>query len=759
RLLVEAMRSLQRRSLLESDEAGFGLQNVVLEYTSALLIEQIVRELLDDQMISWLDDEMRSPTEPQVIGSSGHPVNSSHLNRCAWILAQLKEYVRMSQTRQLLQPVAERLVAQLGSVAAAQRLQELVALWRKAAPHTPGYAAANLLHLLLQLGVELDGYDFSQLTVWRAYLRGAALPRVNFAGADLSGAVFTERLGRIFTVAFSPDGRWLAAGTREGAIHLWRTADQQLVQVIHAHNNSICSLAFYQHPAAEGQPHLWLASAGEDQTVGLWQATDAIEQGWHGQLLHGHQQCVTAVGFSADGQRLGSVDMDGVVLLWEVGSPLGAGRLMRSFSSHPTLPRGVAFSHQGQLLAISGDGVVRLWQVRHDEAESGPDEDPVAPILVLNGHTDRVSSVAFSPDDRTLASGGRDGRICLWSLPEGQLQQVLDTTYGIVTTLAFSPDGQTLASAHWDRTVRLWALGSGQLRQTLVGHAHVIQSVAFHPRPEGARHILASGGSDQMVRLWDAQTGQALNTLRGHHFALNAIALSHDGRWLAAVGYDQLVHLWSWQGGSSAVAQRSLRGHSGLLHTVAFSPDGQMLASAGRDLAIQLWDVASGQVRQTLFGHTQDIYRVAFHPDGELLASASADGTVRLWHWRSSQPVGTLAAGPGMVYTLAFSPDGQTLASAGVGQTIRLWDMTQPHYPERIAARIELQGTDVREIVALAFSQDGARLAAGSTHLVYVSDAHSGAVQATLRQHFDWVMSVAFSPDGMTLASASEDRT
>lgn len=749
RLVLEAVRSLQRHSLLEKYAEGFGLQNVVLEYATNVLIENIGRELFDDKVIRWQRDKATA--------SPSHLTPYFHLNRYALILAQAKEYVRASQTRLLLQPVVTHLVNGLGRQGAEQQLQGALRNLQQAAPRTPGYAAANLLHLLLHLGVELAGYDFSQLSVWRAYLRGATLPHVNFAGADLSGVVFTESLGRVPIVVFSPDGRFLAAGTREGTIHLWRTADQHLEQVIQAHSSSICGLAFYQHATPTGETTLWLASAGEDHAVGLWQMTGEDEPRWRGQLLYGHQQRVIGISFkAAPSQWLLSVDMAGDVFVWEVAT----GQCYQHFSTQSSEYRAVAFSPDGQLLASgSSDGRVRLWPMVNGDVDSDPSHAlALTPSLTLAGHTARVTTVAFHPDGQLLASGARDGRICLWSLPQGQRQQVLDPAYGMVIALAFSPDGKILASTHWDRTVRLWTLDTGQLRHTLVGHTHMIQAVAFHPNGR----MLASSGSDQTVRLWDMQTGHALATLRGHYYALNAAALSPDNQLLAGVGYDQLVHLWSWRGEHDAIAHRALQGHRGLIHTVAFSPDGRTIASAGRDPAIHFWDVASGQLYRTLHGHTPDIYRVVFHPNGSLLASGGADGTVRLWNLRSLEPALSgviLQTGVEWIYTLTFSPDGQFLVSAGAGQTIRLWDMTKPHYPELSLARKVVQEADEHEILSLAFSPDGAKLACGGTELVHLWDLQGDAAPVILRHHSDWVMSLAFSPDGAILASSSEDHT
>ena len=500
----------------------------------------------------------------------------SYLNRYALILAQAKEYVRASQTRLLLKPVTERLVAHLGTQGAEQQLQRLLSALRTT-PRAPGYAAANLLHLLLQVGVDWAGYDFSQLYLRQVYLRGVSVPQVNFGQAELIESVFTEPFGLVYTAVFSPDGQYLAAGTSEGAIYVWRTADQQLVQVIQAHNQAVNELAFAQHATIEGDINLVLASASDDMSVSFWSLVERGQAHKHVQLWHEQRKALLAVGLRPDGQRLTSVDSDGHVFLWDVSVRTEA-QLVHHFATIPTRIRLVAFSGDGQTIAVGHrDGTVQLWQVTTGEAG-----------LMLAGTTGPIVAVALSGDGRMLVTDGRAGHICLWTLPAGQLHQVVETKAGMIDALAFSPDGTTLASTHTDRAIRLWTIDTQahwQLRHTLLGHTHVIWSVVFGPPPNTikqgnhieARQLLVSGSSDQTVRVWDAGTGQALYALRSQPRALTALATAllpkmppalspagHPGEdWLlAAVGFDQLVHVWQGRGVPFGATYRAFHGRT-----------------------------------------------------------------------------------------------------------------------------------------------------------------------------------------------------
>ncbi|MFM5980965.1 MAG: protein kinase domain-containing protein [Sphaerospermopsis kisseleviana] len=246
-----------------------------------------------------------------------------------------------------------------------------------------------------------------------------------------------------------------------------------------------------------------------------------------------------------------------------------------------------------------------------------------SPLQTLTGHSNLVTSVAYSPDGKTLASGG-DKTIKLWAVKTGNLLQTFTGHSNLVTSVAYSPDGKTLARASNDNTIKLWAVKTGNLLHTFTGHSYWVGSVAYSPDGQ----TLASASNDNTIKLWDVKTGNLLHTFVGHSNSVWSVAYSPDGQTLASGSRDNTIKLWEVKTGNLL---QIFTGHFHWVTSVAYSPDGKTLASASNDTTIKLWEVKTGNLLQIFTGHSHWVTSVAYSPDGQTLASGSGDKTIKIW--------------------------------------------------------------------------------------------------------------------------------
>jgi WD40 repeat protein len=403
----------------------------------------------------------------------------------------------------------------------------------------------------------------------------------------------------------------------------------------------------------------------------------------------------------------------------------------------------------------------RFFFPRHEEL--GPAAVPM----------DQLRREAISPYELRVAGQGDPNR----APPE--LAAILGDSrlkhWYFVTSLAFSPDGQTLASGSWDNTVKIWDTATGEERHTLTGEGGWMFAVAF--RRDG--QTLVSGDRLGNLTLWDATTGARNHLFPPEKFGIWWVGFSPDGLALAAIvgkldetecalkvwdvtafradsaavatgDIDRSVRLWDM-----ATGEERRRGprHESAIGSIAFNPAGDLVASGDEKGLIKLWEVQTGQERPPLEGHKAKIKVLVFDPSGKTLASASRDGTVRLWDMATGQLLRVLKGHSGGVTALAFSPDGKTLASGAEDHAIKLWD------PATGTEKIVPEGHRgaVRSVAFSPFADQ--LLSGGADGSVLLWDAPAARLRHKLAGHARAVTSVAISPNGTILASAAEDAT
>jgi WD40 repeat protein len=508
-------------------------------------------------------------------------------------------------------------------------------------------------------------------------------------------------------------------------------------------------------------------------TLALHQAVYGVQER---NRLEGHSDGVLSVAFSPNGKTIATGSSDGTAKLWNL-----EGQKLKTLSGHCNCVSSIAFSPDSKILATgSDDGTVKLWNLEGQE------------LKTLSGHSDIVRSIAFSPDGKTIATGSGDNTVRLWNL-EGQVLQTFNGHCSSIHSITFSPNGKTIATASSDKTVKLWSL-EGQVLKTLTDNSEGVTSVAFSPDGK----TIATGRDNGTVKLWNLE-GHELKTLRGHSNWVSSVAFSPNGKTIATASYDKTVKLRNLEGEEL----KTLKGHTSFVLSAVFSPDGKTIATASDDKTVKLWNLEGrelktlsyhsfiitsfafspngktiatgnydktaklwnleGQELKTLSGHGSVITSVAFSPDGKTIATGNYDKTAKLWNLEG-QELKTLSGHGSVVTSVAFSPDSQTIATRSRDNTVKLWNLEGQEL--KTLKLWNLEGRELKTfsghsswVWSIAFSPDGKTIAARSSDNTVKLWNLEGRELKTFSGHISSVNSVAFSPDGKTIATASSDRT
>ena len=499
---------------------------------------------------------------------------------------------------------------------------------------------------------------------------------------------FIGHSAAINSVAFSPDGRFVLSGScdandemsscTKGSVKLWNVATGDEVRSFIGHAGYVFSVAF--------SPDGRFALSGDDRSVlpddgkrlnsemKLWDVATGKEL----RSFTGHTNTVRSVAFSPDGRFALSGSGDSTLKLWEMAT----GKELRSFSGHTNATNSAAFSSNGRY-ALFGDDTLHLWDVSTGTM-----------LRSFRWHAGGcVTSLALSPDGRLAVSAGdEEGRVgasgCLgkslkfWEVTKGKELRTLSGNTTEVSSAFFSLDGRFLLSGDF-QTVNLWDASTGnELRtfgdpkdrwektlkflglRSVTRHTSFVYSVAFSP---DGRFVLSGSGDNNKgeLKLWDVATGRELRTFSGHTGSIRSVAFSPDGRFALSGSEDKTLKLWEVASGKEL---RSFRGHTESVNSVAFSPDGHFaLSGSGQadeitatinfegkdyhlshneDNMLKLWDAATGKELRSFSGHTSSVRSVAFSSDGRFALSGSWDGTARVWDAGTGQEIARMMATP-----------------------------------------------------------------------------------------------------------------
>jgi WD40 repeat protein len=552
--------------------------------------------------------------------------------------------------------------------------------------------------------------------------------------------VFADVPDAIASLAISSNDALTVAGANNGVVKLWNTAD--------------------------GTPWKGVPLEAADA-----KATDPKAPVAASELL-GHDGAVVDVVFDRASKQIASAGADGTVRVWRLPT---AAKEIRDAAGPSTL---FVVSPDGKMSAASGVLQLRPAIFIRDLASGKI-------LRTLLGHEAAITSIAFSPDGKRLASSSADKTARVWDLSDSkfpELQKIVQPT--AISAVALSADATQLFCAAGDNVIRCWAVADGTEVRTFTGHSASVSSLSV------SGQTLVSGAADSTVRVWNLQTGAIIRSIN-HAAAVSSIAVSPKGLIIASGGADKLVKLWTASTGAPIV---SLTGHAAAIVGLRFNADGSKLVSGSND-GVWVWDVigkrrletfaltqvelrgvgfsgdliptgiADGSVRllsphlvRLIDAHVGGSNSVAFSADAKRLVTSGADKTVKFWSVADGKQLGTFAGPTDVVTKVVVTPDGKRVVAGGLDKTVRVWPLPIAAAAQPVPASLEIVLPAAVQDIQL--NSDGTRVAiGGDDNVVRVWDLALNKELQRLAEHTAGVTSVAISADGTTVLSGSADKT
>lgn len=643
--------------------------------------------------------------------------------------------------------------------------------------------------------------------------------------ADASEVInWQAHTGQITTVAFSGDGTTVMTAGHDQTAKLWDAATGTLLLTFD-HVNSVYAAAYSNDgnylatvTARDFTLHVWDAKTGEsirtETTADSFYSSVAFSGdgtrlafiGRNSQVLVQetltgathilpHDSPPQRLAFSADGTVVLTADRGGVVWLWDALTGIRMERFYEADRVNAYTLTTLAMNADKQWgLGTTSSGDLIRWQLSnpqllarqnsggHSDAVEAiaiaPDEETMLtgswdnrviewdivtrkPLRVLHGHKNRISAVAYAPNDRTVAvSGDGFGQVFVWDLTTAEIVRIirLPSTNDKALGLAISPDGTQLAVASSALTAYLIALSDGSVIHTLADHNGAVNAVRFSP--DGTQ--LVTAGSDDQAILWDVATGTIAGTFGGHGDDVLDVDFSRDGNRVLTVGKDGLAQVWDVNAFQIVQSfERTMPVVGGTRHVPfrsgAFSADGSRVLLGDYEFDAHLWDMASGSLLRSYEGHNGTVSDVALIRDGTLAITAGGypDESVRFWDTQSTSLARTITVHMSEVPGVALSDDGTQGLSAGCDLRAALWSTADGN--ERQSFTGHNHG-DTPCLNYVAFSPDGNYAFTGNTGGGRLWDLQTNEFLQAIFGHRYAQYHAVFSADSTQLLTAGGDR-
>ena len=548
-------------------------------------------------------------------------------------------------------------------------------------------------------------------------------------------------------IVFSPDGNIIASEERFDKIHLWDVNTGKHKYKLD-HRGGIKHFDF----SADGQTLVTLGRGSPFISTILYHVDSGAEK----QVKDMHMNDIDFIQayhktFDRNNNILATGELDYTIYLWDLVEGVRKKTLRRQKGHLNCL----AFSPDGKTLASGGEGEF----IRGEDGNFRRDNGVFHVWDAVKGKRKHrfsgedmfdIRSLAFSPDGNLLAGGDQFGQIHLVDPNTGKYIKRLEGHSDEVDAISFNSDMQTFASGSIDGTLYIWDVASGGKKLTIDGFVNPFTSVgSFGVSADGK--TIATWGNGQGSCLWNATAGERRKTpiksLSGGHHHLRGFPYDKEGNFIVSKKADW----FTWDLGEVEPMVFLLQSPKGIL-SYAFSPDRNTIIIGNADGTFRMFDMNRRDYqKQYIEAHKGGVVGVAYSPDGKTIVSASADKTIKLWDANTITKQKVFSGDMDALTDMALRPDGKTIAAVDNTTTIYLWDV-------ETSAQKKLRTGYAAGVISVAFSADGKRLAVGGVDgAVTILDAKTGVTQQRFTGHQAQVKVVGFAAGGKVLASLSDD--
>jgi WD40 repeat protein len=569
----------------------------------------------------------------------------------------------------------------------------------------------------------------------RIILTGSRDGRIEMwdAKSGQSMGLFTTFSEGVYKLLISNDGKKLIAGGYYGRVGIWDFVNGRLIA-------ELPSLESYQAYPALSPDGKWVALKTDIHPIRVWDTDTGHLVAEY--FLPARLDVVKdgPVAYTPDGRVLCLTRRDGHFELWDVAAEIVVSRLQKNSDDPrelmPYTPTGLLISPDGRRFYLpTRDFHIRAWDIITGKL-----------LHDFSGHENDVETPTLSSDGKWLATGSDDMTLRLWDTESGALLSIVQNESQTFSPV-FSPDNENLAAV----CMRAFRVKVWEVKKLLTSPSYFAKLGLVAIAPNG-KTFLATDVEPKHTAMYDLSSGQPVFSypdLSNIH-ADGSASFSPNGKLLAFKrGNTQSVVEVSEIATGKMVSMLYL--NSSPILASAFSPNGKILITAGQGRDIKIWDTTSLAERTTLQGHSDKVFCLSFSPDGSRLASGGYDDTVKVWDIVNEKELITLRGHRAWIRDVSFSPDGKLLASASWDFTIKLWNVADGRELRTLTGH-------ANSVYAVSFSPDGTRLASGGDdRVVRIWDVETGKQLTALQGHTDKVWQVYFTPDGKTLLSSSSN--